>query len=904
MIHATGQWAILDAIPGATVVIDAEGTMAACTRSWYSLCPQARGESNYLDLLRRLASDPNLPADDRLTLASAVGQICDVLEGRILDASPMVRWPAPDRGAASLHIEIHVAVHDAMAVVSHRDLSAFHQRIEAAEDAAFRYDRLIAGLPVGLYCKDRQSRYVAANRAFADTVGRAPEELIGLRDDDVFDRTTARERTDEDQRILSSGRPEQREMVLDLHGRRMHVREDKRPLRDADGTILGVIGLLTDISDQKSAEQTAQNARHHAEAGNRAKTSFLVNIGHEVRTPMNAVAGLLHVLEQTPLSGRQKEIVARLTAASQSLLSILNDILDVSALEAGRLELTPSPVALADAIGELISALQPLAHDQGLDLQLDLPDTLPTAVLADRFRLQQVLVNLLGNGIKFTQRGQVSLTVQVVGQDPQGVRVRFMVKDTGIGMSQDQQADLFQLFQQADSSRTRRYGGTGLGLALASRLVAMMGGAISVYSRPGEGSTFEFTLEFQPAPTADLPAPVSPPDALDAAPVDPDGPVDPDSNDDPSLASIEEFLGLMDELDEKDTAQDKPLFSWADEDGQQDGEDDTDEEDEDEPPLELTPSPPRLQDDDLQDEDDDEILLVGSSPPAPPPEHHRPLSFRTAAGKPVELAEMAALSVSSLPLQDFDDPAPAPAPARTSPAVPPPLPAWARNLPMASLAGLDVVAALHRLDGDGELFLSLLEQFEDSNANIIPQMNKLTEQGSLGQVAAMAHTLKGSAANLGASSLARAAESVMRLARAEDQEGTSGVLVPLRRQLALTLYAIEALRRHIQNHLPPQPPEPPVPPPATPPTPPATATPKAGTTPQFRAEFARLYALLNDNSMGANDLYQHIRPDLVALAGEALIRDLGRAIQRLDYARALKILMEVAMGLEIPPTTP
>lgn len=903
MIHATGQWAILDAIPGATVVIDAEGTMAACTRSWYSLCPQARGESNYLDLLRRLASDPSLPADDRLTLASAVGQICDVLEGRSLDATIMVRWPAPDQGSPSLHLEIHVAVHDAMAVVSHRDLSGFHQRIDAAEDAAFRYDRLIAGLPVGLYCKDRQSRYVAANRAFADTVGRAPEELIGLRDDDVFDRTTARERTDEDQRILSSGRPEQREMVLDLHGRRMHVREDKRPLRDADGTILGVIGLLTDISDQKTAEQTAQNARHHAEAGNRAKTSFLVNIGHEIRTPMNAVAGLLHVLEQTSLSGRQKEIVARLTAASQSLLSILNDILDVSALEAGRLELIPSPIALDDAIGELISALQPLAHDQGLDLQLDLPDNLPPAVLADRFRLQQVLVNLLGNGIKFTPKGLVSLAVQVMGQDPQGVRIRFMVKDTGIGMSQDQQADLFQLFQQADSSRTRRYGGTGLGLALASRLVAMMGGVISVYSRPGEGSTFEFTLEFQPAPAIELPQPV------DTLPLPaPSGglpPVDADlhGTDDPSLASIEEFLGLMDDLDAEDTVQDKPLLSWTEEDGQGDGDENSndEEDDDDEPPLELTLSLPPVQNDDLQDEDDDEILVVGSTPPktpsSPPEERHRPLSFRTAAGKPVELAEMAALSVSSLPLQDFDDPAPAP--ARTSPANPPPLPAWAKNLPMASLAGLDVVAALHRLDGDGELFLSLLEQFEDSNANLIPQMNKLTEEGSLGQVAAIAHTLKGSAANLGASNLARAAESVMRLARAEDREGTVGVLVPLRRQLALSLYAIEALRRHIQNHLPLRPPELPTPPPA-----PATTAAKAGTTPQFRAEFARLYALLNDNSMAANDLYQHIRPDLVALAGEPLIRDLGRAIQRLDYARALKILMEVAMGLEIPPTAP
>jgi len=237
-----------------------------------------------------------------------------------------------------------------------------------------------------------------------------------------------------------------------------------------------------------------REARFRAEAANRGKSQFLANMSHELRTPFNGLMGMLGLLQSTPVTPQQADYIGTAQASAGHLLSLLNDVLDVSALETGKLTLKPAPVSLNRLLGNVQALMQPLAREKGLDFELELPPERLPAVLADETRLKQILFNLLNNAIKFTEKGQVLLHVAVLTPKEPLVALVFTIQDTGIGMDAKAMERLFQRFYQVDDSATRKFGGTGLGLEISQSLARMMQGDITVTSAPGAGSTFTVTL--------------------------------------------------------------------------------------------------------------------------------------------------------------------------------------------------------------------------------------------------------------------------------------------------------------------------------------------------------------------------------------------------------------------------
>ncbi|EIC20578.1 transporter substrate-binding domain-containing protein [Thiorhodovibrio frisius] len=259
--------------------------------------------------------------------------------------------------------------------------------------------------------------------------------------------------------------------------------------------------MFVDVTEQRATEARLRAAQEKAEAANRAKNEFLANVSHEIRTPMNAILGMQYLCLETELDQRQREYLTKAQSATNALLGLLNDILDVSKIEAGHLRLDAQPFALSQVLDQLLDIVGRQAEDQGLGFLIDCAPEVPEALYGDALRLNQILLNLANNALKFTEQGDIRIDARqlerlpaAAGQSRERVHLEFRVRDTGIGLSEEQIATVFQPFQQADGSITRRYGGTGLGLSICKRLVTLMGGAIGVDSKPGEGSTFWFTI--------------------------------------------------------------------------------------------------------------------------------------------------------------------------------------------------------------------------------------------------------------------------------------------------------------------------------------------------------------------------------------------------------------------------
>jgi PAS domain S-box-containing protein len=371
---------------------------------------------------------------------------------------------------------------------------------EARLDEQLHFSRQVLDtLPVPLYFKDTQGRYQGFNKAFADFFGIEPSLWIGRHVRDLLLPELAEQHVARDEEVFAQGGRQSYEIeLITPAGARYDTLYNKAALTRPDGSVRGLVGTIMDISERKRWEAEILRAKEAAESANRAKSDFLANMSHEIRTPMNGVIGMTELALDTDLTEEQRDYLEAVQMSANALLSIIDDILDFSKIEAGRLDVEQIPFDLEKVCADALRTVAVRADQKGLELLARRDPGVPRRLLGDPGRLRQILLNLLGNAIKFTERGEIEVTVELAEPAQPGAEnqmLHFCVSDTGIGIAPEKREHIFEAFAQEDSSTTRRFGGTGLGLTICSRLCELMGGRIWVDSEPGQGSAFHFTLQ-------------------------------------------------------------------------------------------------------------------------------------------------------------------------------------------------------------------------------------------------------------------------------------------------------------------------------------------------------------------------------------------------------------------------
>ncbi|HUN74658.1 MAG TPA: PAS domain-containing protein, partial [Steroidobacteraceae bacterium] len=457
-------------------------------------------------------SGVNTHPDDRAIVAEAVSQhrrngIAIDIVVRMRTASGSYRW---------MHMKGGVAERDARGEalrIAGAAQDVHEQKLAEDElrDVRARFERAVQGTQDGLWEID-----FSADRA---RVWLSPRlhELLGFQDGELGDdpQVLRRRTHPEDQPIADEAvqRQHQDGVPLDLEVRMLTRGGEYRWFRmrgspgfDAAGRLIRASGSMQDVTEARAAREALVGASQAAQAASHAKSAFLATMSHEIRTPMNGIIGMTALLLDTVLGRVQREYAEAIRTSANSLLAIINDILDFSKIEAGKMELARDPFCLRQCINDSVMLFAWKAQEKGLQLIQNVDPDVPNALVGDADRLRQILLNLLSNAMKFTERGEIALTVSaadVRSRGPSEIALQFSVTDTGIGIAAAKQAFIFEAFAQADGSSRRRQGGTGLGLAICSKLVALMKGKIWVESAEGAGSAFRFTACFDRVPAGD-----------------------------------------------------------------------------------------------------------------------------------------------------------------------------------------------------------------------------------------------------------------------------------------------------------------------------------------------------------------------------------------------------------------
>jgi PAS domain S-box-containing protein len=356
----------------------------------------------------------------------------------------------------------------------------------------------IQSIPDPVFYKSTELKYLGCNKAFEDYTGLTQDKIIGKPDEEVLPPDVAKSLSQAEKNAIDLKTIQQTELWMNLPaGDKALMNFRLSPLINSQDQVNGIIGVARDVTENHYDKEALQNAKDAADSANLAKSMFLAHMSHEIRTPMNGIIGMTDLLMQTELNSEQREFLQVMKLSGDNLLKIINDILDFSKIEAGRIILETIDFNLGEKLDEVIKLLDFQANKKGLYLKKQINPEVPELLTGDPLRTKQVLINLINNGIKFTDSGGITIDVEIIEKNKDSVKVLFRVSDTGIGINPEGKEKLFQAFSQTDPSTTRKFGGTGLGLTISKRLVELMNGEIGVDSEQGKGSTFWFTAVFK-----------------------------------------------------------------------------------------------------------------------------------------------------------------------------------------------------------------------------------------------------------------------------------------------------------------------------------------------------------------------------------------------------------------------
>lgn len=368
--------------------------------------------------------------------------------------------------------------------------------VEALKTRAEELSILLSTIPALVYFKDIDLKYILVNKAFERFVNLPFYGIQDKRVEDLIADYKTKDYAEMEHEVIESGLPLYNiEEVINIDGKEVWLTTNLAPYRDNEGEIIGLVGISWDMTFRKRYEQDLEAAKEQAEEGTRAKSEFLANMSHEIRTPMNGIIGMAEILKQASLGEQEKENLDILISSTRSLLSLVNDILDISKIEAGKVELEVEDFEIRKVLKDIENIMYIKAEEKALDYKTFIDPKVPEVLKGDPMRMKQIILNLVNNAVKFTNKGYVHIYIEIISEEEEHVMLKVKVMDSGIGISKTGKKSLFQLFSQVDTSTTKNFGGTGLGLSIAKRLVMLMQGEIGIGNSSKEGSTFWFTAQ-------------------------------------------------------------------------------------------------------------------------------------------------------------------------------------------------------------------------------------------------------------------------------------------------------------------------------------------------------------------------------------------------------------------------